>query len=112
MAVKITGTTVINDSRNIENITTINSTNWGDLVTKVNNIEDNATADQTAAEVTFDNTASGLTATNVKAAIDEVEGRVDTAETKLAGIETGATADQNASEVHSPGETWGFPHCQ
>jgi len=32
MAVKITGTTVINDSRNIENITTINGTAWATVV--------------------------------------------------------------------------------
>ena len=32
MAIKVTGTTVINDSRNIENITTINGTDWAALV--------------------------------------------------------------------------------
>ena len=32
MAVKVSGTTVINDSRNIENITTINGTDWATVV--------------------------------------------------------------------------------
>ena len=49
--------------------------------------------------VSYSNTTSGMAATNTQAAIDEVEGRVDTAESKLAGIEAGATADQLASEV-------------
>jgi hypothetical protein len=33
--------------------------------------------------VTYDNSASGLTATNVKAALDEIEGRVDTNDSKV-----------------------------
>ena len=37
-----------------------------------------------AQDVSYDNTASSLTATNVQDAIDEVEGRVDTIETALA----------------------------
>ena len=37
-----------------------------------------------AQNVSYDNTTSGLTATNVQDAIDEVEGRVDTIETALA----------------------------
>lgn len=36
-----------------------------------------------ASVVTYDNTTSGLTATNAQDAIDEVEGRVDTAETSI-----------------------------
>jgi len=96
--------------------------------TKLAGIEVGATADQNASEVPYSNTTSGLTATQVQAAIDEVDGRVDALETsshthsnkaildgitsvgsgaiitaaersKLAGIESGATADQNASEV-------------
>ena len=34
-------------------------------------------------------------------AIDEVEGRLDTAEGKLSSVETGATADQTASEIEA-----------
>lgn len=49
--------------------------------------------------VLYDNAISGLTATNTKDAIDEIDGRVDTAETKLATIETNAKDDQAASEV-------------
>jgi len=47
---------------------------------KLDGIEAGATADQTAAEVTFSNGTSGLAATDVQTAIDEVEGRLDTVE--------------------------------
>lgn len=40
-----------------------------------------ATSDYDADQVDYDNTTSGLTATEVQAAIDEVEARVDTVET-------------------------------
>lgn len=51
----------------------------------------------TAADISFDNTASGLTATDVQAAIDEVEGRLDTAETNISNKVTGpaSAADYN-----------------
>ncbi len=49
--------------------------------TKLDGIETGATADQNANEVPYNNTTSGLTATDVQAAIDEVEGRIDTLET-------------------------------
>lgn len=42
-----------------------------------------------ASEITYDNSTSGLTATDVQAAIDEVEGRVDTVETDLGTVTTG-----------------------
>lgn len=42
-----------------------------------------------ASEITYDNTNSGLTATNVQAAIDEVEGRVETNETNITTNSTG-----------------------
>lgn len=57
--------------------------------TKLAGIESGATADQSAAEVPYTNTTSGLTATDVQAAIDEVEGRVDTLE----------SANAEASEI-------------
>lgn len=47
---------------------------------KLEGIEPNAKDDQNASEVPFNNTTSGLTATDAQAAIDEVEGRVDTLE--------------------------------
>lgn len=43
--------------------------------------------------ITYDNGTSGLAATDAQAAIDEVEGRLETAETKLATIQNGATAN-------------------
>ena len=42
----------------------------------------------TAATTTYDNTTSGLQATNVQNAIDEVEGRVDTVENKIPSTAT------------------------
>lgn len=48
----------------------------------------NALAGQNdAAEIDYDNAASGLTAVNVQAAIDEVEARVDTAESDITELE-------------------------
>jgi hypothetical protein len=47
---------------------------------KLSGIEDNAKDDQSAAEVPYDNTDSGLVAGNVKSAIDELDGRLDTVE--------------------------------
>jgi len=38
MAIKVTGTTVINDSRNIENITTINGTTWATVVSNASGV--------------------------------------------------------------------------
>lgn len=40
-----------------------------------------------AASITYDNSSSGLSATDVQAAVDEVEGRVDTAESDVTAIE-------------------------
>lgn len=42
-------------------------------------------AQDEASEISYDNSTSGLTATDTQAAIDEVEGRLDTAETDLSG---------------------------
>jgi hypothetical protein len=46
-------------------------------------IDDKAAAQNEASEIIFDPTASGLSATNVQDAIDEVEARVDTAESDI-----------------------------
>ena len=46
-----------------------------------------ATSDYDAIQVDFDNTTSGLTATDTQAAIDEVEGRLDTAESAIVVLE-------------------------
>lgn len=66
---------------------------------KLDTIETNAKDDQIASEVPYNNTTSGLVATDLQNAVDEVEGRLDTAETKLSGIEDGATADQTPAEI-------------
>lgn len=54
-----------------------------------------------ANEVTYDNTSSGLTATDAQAAIDEIEGRVDTTENRLdnVGDETVDTATGSAQSL-------------
>lgn len=47
-----------------------------------------ATKDE-ASEISYNNTTSGMTATNVQTAVDEVEGRLDTAESTLSTVSTG-----------------------
>lgn len=47
-----------------------------------------ATKDE-ASEISYDNTTSGLAGTNVQAAVDEVEGRLDTAESNISTVTTG-----------------------
>jgi chaperonin cofactor prefoldin len=63
-----------------------NGTKWE----KVNNADQD---DQSAAEVIYDNTSSGLIATDVQAAIDELEGRIETTETDIANITTTDVAE-------------------
>ena len=63
------------------------------------NVEDGATADQSAAEVPYSNATSSLTATNVQAAIDEVEGRVDTEETKSGNFATLSGVSVNSTHL-------------
>jgi hypothetical protein len=52
-----------------------------------------------ATAISFDNTTSGLTATEVQAAIDEVEGRLDTAETTISDHISDATDAHDASAI-------------
>jgi hypothetical protein len=62
---------------------------------KVDTMETGATQDQLASEVPYHNGTSGLVAGDVQAAIDEVEGRLDTAEFDISshvGNPTGAHA--------------------
>jgi hypothetical protein len=54
--------------------------------------EDTNTDDQTAAEVSYSNITSGLTAINVQAAIDELDGIVD-------GLSSGGGAPANATYI-------------
>ena len=57
MAIKVSGTTVINDSHNIENITTINGTDWA---TVVSNAAEGAQVDlNELTDVTIGTLASG-----------------------------------------------------
>ena len=54
----------------------------------------------TAANVLYVNASSGLTANEVNAAIDEVEGRVDVNETDIGSIETDITNRFNTTTGH------------
>jgi hypothetical protein len=54
------------------------------------------TDDQTAAEVSYTNTTSGLTATQVQAALDEIEARVDTNDGKT-GVSAAAVGGVSAN---------------
>ncbi|WP_229732479.1 hypothetical protein [Muriicola marianensis] len=54
------------------NILTVGIENGASQTVDLSHLDDPGTDDQTAAEVSYDNTTSGLTATDVQAAIDEV----------------------------------------
>lgn len=67
----------------------------GAIQVRTSGIDENITAD----EVYLDNTGTNLVGTTSQDTIVELDGRLDTAETKLSGIESGATADQTATEI-------------
>jgi len=87
----------ISDTNNITGVNLIDGRDLAVDGAKLDLIEDNAKDDQSAVDVPFNNAASGLTATDVQAAIDEVEGRVDTLESSSHAAVTlnasGATQD-------------------
>lgn len=66
---------------------------------KLAGIESGATADQSAAEVPYSNTTSGLTATDAQGAIDEVEGRLDTAESNISANTAAIAAITDSNQV-------------
>jgi hypothetical protein len=59
----------------------------------------NNTVKADATDITYDNASSGLTATTSQAAIDEVEGRVDTVETGLADHLADTVDSHDASSI-------------
>lgn len=61
-----------------------------------------------ASEIDYDNTTSGLTATNVQGAIDEVEGRLDTAETGISDHLADAVDAHDASAISYVNTTSGL----
>lgn len=69
---------------------------------KLAGIEAGATADQSAAEVPYSNATSGLTATDTQAAIDEVEGRLDTAESNISANTAAIAAITDTNQVDIP----------
>lgn len=74
---------------------------WTDsLFDKLNDIESDAKDDQNADEVPYDNSGSGLVATNVETAIDEVEFRVE-----LLEIEPDQTAAETSYDNATSGLT-------
>ena len=111
--------TIINKTINVDNNTVSNietdNLKAGVLETDLNNVVDNtklagaqaikdyvaqeiATKDE-ASEISYDNTTSGLTATDVQAAIDETEGRLDTAESTLATHIGAGSGKHAASQI-------------
>ena len=71
----------------------------------VNDGHGHVVPDLTAENVSFDNATSGLTATDVQAAIDEVEGRVDTVESDKAEI-VWPSAGVTLVSGGTPSTTW------
>ena len=69
--------------------------------TKLSGIEAGATADQIASEVPYNNSASGIVAVNVQAAIDEVEARVGAIEDNTTLAEYGITDAYTKTELNS-----------
>jgi len=63
--------------------------------TKLDGIEANAKDDQTAAEVSYDNSTSSLTATNVRDALDELEQEIDSLDAETNNL----TITHNAGDV-------------
>ena len=57
---------------------------------------DNTEATETAATTSFDGTASGLVATTVQGAIDELEGRVQTAEGAIGALSSLTTTEKTS----------------
>lgn len=67
---------------------TVSTAVSGDTVTITGTGDGTGTDDQTAAEVPYTNNTSGMTATDTQAAIDEMEGRVDTNDAKVSNVST------------------------
>jgi hypothetical protein len=63
-------------------------------------VDDSIALKDQASEISYDNATSGLTATDVQAAIDEVEGRLDTVETTAGDAATDLSNHVAASSVH------------
>lgn len=64
-------------------------------------IDDGLAHQNEASEITYDNSVSGLAATNAQDAIDEVEARVDTAESDITAVENALQAHiTNPSDAH------------
>ena len=60
------------NASNIGDLTTLTTTAKNNLVAAINEIDAKPAGGGTAADITYDNTTSGLTATDVQAAIDEL----------------------------------------
>jgi len=87
---------MLNDlDMNSNDILNASSVNADVIVLNGTQITPTGTTSLPASGLTYDNSTSGLTATNVQAAIDEVEARVDTAETDITSIETQQAQGQN-----------------
>ena len=68
---------VVLDADDIDDTSTTNKFTTAADITKLAGIEAGATADQNASEVSYDNTTSGMTATDLQDAVDELDNRLD-----------------------------------
>lgn len=81
----------------------LSSTNVQSALTELDTEKANI-ADLTASYIPYVNTTSGLTATDTQAAIDEVEGRVDTVETGKAPLASPAFTGNPTAPTQSPSD--------
>jgi hypothetical protein len=86
-------------TNSISNVNLVDGRDVSSDGAKLDTIETNAKDDQQASEVPYSNATSDLAATNVQAAVDELDGRLDTAETDISNLQSDK---QDISEKGQP----------
>lgn len=76
------------NASNIGDLTTLTTTAKNNLVAAINEIDAKPAGGGTAADITYDNTTSGLTATDVQAAIDELKSLISARQYITTGLTT------------------------
>jgi hypothetical protein len=109
--------TVILDADDISDAATTNKFTNASDISKLGGIESGATADQSAAEVPYTNTTSLLTATNVQAAVDEIDGTVDTlnaashTQNSDTALDSGNANEVTAADLRAHVDSTANPHA-